>query len=181
MEKKGLELSINFIIVLVLAIVTLIMGIVIFNIVFRTSVELEKEISQETEDQINKLLMQGDESVILPYFFKHMERGDQHAFGLGIRNYRGTGDFTVNIDFALAVDKENVDKTIEAVGSVDIAKWHFDKIDITIGADALEVVSIPIRVGNKAKSGWVYVFNVNVTDSANNQYGELQKIYVQVR
>jgi len=183
MRKRGLELSINFIIILVLAIVTLVMGIIIFNIIFRAGTELEKEVSQRTKDQINRLLMTGDQAIVLPDFFKEMGIGDQHAFGLGIRNYRSAAEeFTINIQFNIAVDKKNIDMTRETVATAEVDKWYFEKIGpITINPNGLEVVSIPIRVGNKAKSDWIYVFNVLVTDKQGMQYGDLQKIYVKIR
>jgi hypothetical protein len=181
MKKKGLELSINFIIVLVLAVVTLFMGIIIFNLVFRAGIELEQEVSQSTKDQINRLLMAGDENVIMPEFFREMSVGEQKAFGLGIRNYGGTEKFTINIIFDLAVDSNNIDRTSQVIAGGGVGEWYFEKIDATVAANELEVISVPIRVRSNAKNDWVYVFNVEVRDSSNELYGSLQKIYVRVR
>ncbi|MBW2995222.1 hypothetical protein KY312_02630 [Candidatus Woesearchaeota archaeon] len=183
MQKRGLELSINFIVVLVLAIVTLVMGIIIFNIIFRSGTELEREVSQRTKDQINRLLMTGDQKIAMPDFFKEIEAGDQHAFGLGIRNYRSTSQqFTIYVEFDMAVDKQNTDRTAEAVANHEIEKWYFEETGpYAITQNELEVISVPIRVGNKAKNSWIYVFNVVVADQDNMQYGSLQKIYIKVR
>jgi len=181
MDKRGLELSINFIIILILAIITLAMGILIFNMIFRSGTELEKEVSQQTKDQINNLLMEGDKKVLIPSFFKELESGDQHAFGLGIRNYGNRQEFTILIEFDLAVDRENNDKTSEAVASHEVDKWHFEQIGpIVIDSNDLEVVSVPIRPGNRAKNGWIYVFNVEVLDGSDLLHGNIQKIYVKI-
>jgi hypothetical protein len=182
MRKKGLELSINFIIVLILAIVTIAMGIVIFNVIFRSGTELEKEVSQSTKDQINRLLMSGDEPAILPEFFKSAKIGEQVAFGLGIRNFMSAQQsFTVHVEFDLAVDKDNADKTQQVIASGGVADWYFQAIGpVAIPPNGVEVVSVPIRVRSNAKSGYIYVFNVRVSDSNNQAHGNLQKIYVKI-
>jgi hypothetical protein len=182
MRKRGIEISINFIVIMILAIVTLAMGLIIFNMIFKSGTELEKEVSQSTKDQINRLMMTGDQAVAMPEFIKDMSIGEQYAFGLGIKNSRAAAQqFTVNVMFNFAVDSKDADKTQEAVASADIASWYFEKIGpITVNPNSLQVISIPIRPGSKAKDDWVYVFNVEVKDSNGQRYGDLQKIYARI-
>ncbi|MBW3011828.1 hypothetical protein KY311_01455 [Candidatus Woesearchaeota archaeon] len=178
MNKRGLEFSVNFIIILVLAIVTLFMGIVIFRIMFTGGTELEQQVSERTRDEINRLLMRGEDFVILPDFYQEMSIGDVHVFGLGIRNTGPDQSFTVYIEpKQWAVDTDN-----KQSGPVDARGWYFEKIGpFTVPNNELEVISLPIRIGSTAKKGWTYIFNVRVEDKNGQIYGDLQKIYVDIK
>jgi len=178
MNKRGLELSINFIVILVLAIITLFMGILIFRIMFAGGTEFEKEVSDRTKAEINKILMRGEDSVILPDFYREMSIGDTHVFGLGIKNNGPERAFTVLVEpKTWAVDERN-----QQAGPAVVRDWYFEKIGpFTIKSSSLEIVSIPLRITSTAKKGWTYVFNVKVVDDAGQNYGTIQKIYVEIR
>lgn len=179
MNKRGLELSINFIIILILAVVTLFMGIVIFRIMFAGGTQVEKDVSDRTKQEINKLLMRGEENVVLPEFYRQMSIGEVHAFGLGVRNTGPTGEFTVYItpkNWAL----NNLNTKAGGPGA-DTRGWYFEKQGpYQIGNNALQVISVPIQVKSNAQKSWTYVFNVEVKDQSGSRYGDLQKIYVEV-
>ena len=54
MNKKALELSINFLVIVIISLVILSAGILLIKKYFAEAEELHKEISQETEIQINE-------------------------------------------------------------------------------------------------------------------------------
>jgi hypothetical protein len=178
MDKRGLELSINFIVVMILAVITLFMGIVIFRIMFAGGTEFEQQVSDKTKAEINSILMRGEDEVVLPDFYRQMSVGDTHAFALGIRNNGPDSEFTVLVE----PKSWAINDTNQQAGPVDVRGWYFGKLGpFTVKSSSLEVVSVPMRVTSTGKKGWTYVFNVTVVDKQGSTYGTLQKIYIEVR
>ena len=121
MSKKGaIELSINFVVVLILAIATFAGGLYITKEFFTQASAMKKNIDDRTDTQIESLLDDGRQ-VALPVNKKTAIRDENTIFGLGILNTLrdpaiGT-KFKVVVVANAAFDKQNNDMITPAAGS----------------------------------------------------------------
>ncbi len=191
MDKKGLELSINFIAVIILALVVFGLGLVLFKSVFSESQNLTDKVTEDTERRLNNLLIRGDELVMMPDFVRNVKPGDSHQFPLGIKAdtskcanlqpeqlYEQT--FSVQASFDLAVDEN--DRKIDLIFEKqrDISGWVFPESEYLIKNHENKIIGVPLRVGKSFQTDATYVFNVEVKCNG-QRYGDFQKIYVTVK
>jgi len=190
MNKKGLELSINFIVVVILALVVFGLGLVLFKSVFSESQDLTDKVTEDTERRLNNLLIKGDELVIIPNFVQGIKPGDSHQFPLGIKadtskcanlqpEQLSEQTFSVQTSFDMAVDEN--DRKIDLIFEKqrDISEWVFSESTYLIKNHENKIMGVPIRVGKSFQTDATYVFNVEVKCNG-QKYGDLQKVYVTV-
>lgn len=84
-NKKGIELSVNFLVVIILSIVMLGMGVMMIRNFYSQSIETHQRISEKEEAQILSMLNRG-EKVAMPVNFKKVQRGEIEPYGIGIFN-----------------------------------------------------------------------------------------------
>jgi hypothetical protein len=85
--KKGMELQVNFIVMLVLAIAMFSLGLTVLYMVFSGAQEYEDRISEQMERQMEDLMYTGGKKVVIPSNQVTLEKGDAHTFWIGIRNH----------------------------------------------------------------------------------------------
>lgn len=187
-NKKGIELSANFLVILILSIVIFGGGLALVNKFFKSASEKQTELDQSTLNEIEKLLNDGSK-VAIPIHKKEMKIGDEQLFGLGIYNVLGSQhEFTVTVDFDEAYDEEDELMTEVDGGFVD-SRWHFfdsgrkytvknndyQAVKILLKVDSVVADGIPTRKG-------LYIFNVNVSMSNGEFYdGHMHKLYVDIK
>lgn len=99
--KKAFELSMTFLVMLILIIVIFTGAISFTKKFFSSAEEMRATIDRQTEAEIEALLYQEGSLVAVPIFKKTVPRGQQASFGLGIRNIAGeASDFYVLISFS---------------------------------------------------------------------------------
>ena len=76
-NKKGVELTINFVVILLFSIVALSMGIVLVSRMLKGAVEVQQQLSEQDEAALANLLAQG-EKVSVPFSSKE-EIGRAHV------------------------------------------------------------------------------------------------------
>jgi len=175
-KKAAIELSLNFIVFIIIAVVILILGIFIFTQIFGEGKEITGKVSEDVEARLNTLLITGNEKVIIPRTFKTVGRGDIATFALGIKNKDCARQFMIKTNFDIAVDSENI---LQNVNSGEIATWYFDESSYDIAQNDRKIVPILIRPGAGSINGWTYSFDVEVR-CGNTEYAPLNKIYVVV-
>lgn len=175
-SKKGsMELSVSFIVKLILALVVFGFGLMIIRNIMSTagSGELTREIDQQMESQIQMLMDTGDRIVVFPE--EHtLSIGDVGTFALGILNVLDLPDPPV--DFKIDIQCHSfvsVDGTYSE--DCDYAEsWTFDDFPpMTIANNDEDSTGIAMRPGDDAEFG-TYVFNVKVDydhDSESGTYG----------
>lgn len=88
--KKAMELSINFIVTLILAIVVFSMGLSIaFKLVNKVT-NVQKDVDESTKQQIEGLILRTNQRVVLPFNSKIVNKGKTEVFNVGIYNNLGT-------------------------------------------------------------------------------------------
>jgi len=191
MNKKGLELSINFIVVVILSLVVFGMGLVLFRNVFSESQDFTDKVTQDTERRLNNLLIKGDELVMMPDFVQNIKSGDSYQFPLGIKadtskcvnlpqNQLSEQTFSVQTSFDMAIDENDREIDLNLDEQSDISEWTFPESTYLIKNHENKIVGVPIRVGESFQTDATYVFNVEVKCNG-QRYGDLQKVYAVVK
>lgn len=85
-SKKGIELSINMLVVIILGIVILGVGFSIFNGAFQSVTEIDGKVNEDIEKQLQAMLDDGGPLAIYPDFDRDVERGEFASFSLGVKN-----------------------------------------------------------------------------------------------
>lgn len=209
MDKRGIELSVNFLVTLILALVIFAGGIALVTKFFSAAEDKRTDLDEQTEQQIEKLLMDGAK-VGIPISKKEVRRGDDVMFGLGIYNVMGsTRDFYVSLSFSDAINENG--KQVDAVRSNKAAvtsyvneHWLFKTFVIGLDPNPQgdmhtiknnRFKSIPILIDaypniddDEYTEPGTYIFNVNVSVDSDSDGtpdrlydGHIHKIYVEVK
>ncbi|MGM5481211.1 MAG: hypothetical protein ACQESE_02250 [Nanobdellota archaeon] len=120
-SKKGFELSINMIVVMVIGLVLLGAGFSIFSNAFSKTAELRENVDSDTQRQLNAMLDDGS-IVTVPFTNKQAKRGDYVDFNLGINNEMGdTRKFKVIVTYggSTAFDDINDDPFKQETGGYE--------------------------------------------------------------
>jgi len=97
-KKAAIQLSVNFIVVLILCIVLFGLGIMLFYKVIYQGKEFKHSIDERTEERIYDVLDSG-QAVLVWEDTKTVKRGEGTAFALGLRNVLGdTHNFRLRVD-----------------------------------------------------------------------------------
>ncbi|MBD3354943.1 hypothetical protein GF361_03080, partial [Candidatus Woesearchaeota archaeon] len=105
MNKKGIELSVNFLVIVIISLVILSSGILIVRRYFSTAEDIKTQLDEQTERQIEASLGQG-KMISVPFKRKTIGRGESDILGLGVLNIEDhRTEFNVNISLSSAYDK----------------------------------------------------------------------------
>ena len=182
MKKGAIQLSVNFVVVLIIAVIVFGMGLTFAYKLLSTASDIEKSFDADTNAQIEAMLNSG-EAVAIPINRAYLKKGKAHVFGMGVSN-RGFGSgittFDVQTTFSAYFRTDGVKE------NKDVSNFYDDTPQShEIENNQNKKIPIPIHVKENLGGGQptpfgTYVFNVNVTVNG-TQYGSLQKIYVEVR
>ncbi len=106
MNKKGLEFSIGFVVMLILAVLVFSLSIYYMFKWFGSAEELSAEIDKRTQEQIITALRSGNQLVSVPFAVQEVKRGNKANFGIGVRNIAAEGQFRIDSRFSgTAIDQ----------------------------------------------------------------------------
>ena len=179
MNKKAIELSVNFLVILIISIVIFVGGVSLTSKFLKVIEGREVEIDEQTRRQIESLLIDGHR-VAIPIDQYRVHLGGFQTIGLGIYNTLadGTDEFRVSMSYKRAYDANNIEiDAFENPPAPDCTdtycfidqNWIFGREDqsFSIGTNQYELVPLVVTVdGNmdlnkKTRSG-TYEFNVCV-------------------
>ncbi|MBT4651777.1 hypothetical protein HOC13_04635 [Candidatus Woesearchaeota archaeon] len=185
MNKKGIELSINVFVVIILSLIMLSGGVYLLRSFIVTSIGVESDLDAMTQEQLERLLVDEGRQVALPFFSAELEAGDTHIYGLGILNIDEDefGDsFSITIEPAAYVNLDGKSGTITDLAPFE--KWLlYNTNELTIKENQHVEEAILVEVPNGAEKG-TYIFDVKVMhspDNNNDQYDATKKLYVIVK
>ena len=103
--KKGIELSITTLVVIIISIIILIYSVyLIYNIMTQASI-IEKDIEQRSENEIELVMNDPREIISIPFEERKGKIKSQNTFLIGVRNlFDSTNDFSSIISFDTATD-----------------------------------------------------------------------------
>lgn len=173
-NKKGFELSINFVVTIVIALAVLGLGIVLLRNFVGGTIDLQETLDAETDSQLENLLDSGT-PVAVPLNRAEVRRGDNHIFGIGVRNTEVFSSFLIDISLSAAVGANNEDYS----GEVDLGEWiRYDSSPFSLQPNEKHKISLRVNPPNDALKG-TYVFSIRVQRDGTS-YGSIQKVWVTI-
>lgn len=154
-NRRGIELSINFIVMLVLAIAVFAGGLVFASKFFRHAEKVRGNLDSQTERQIEKLLDSGA-PVVMPISTKEVFRNEFETFGLGILA-RFSGKYKVSIEFDQAFRKDK-----SQITNIYAQDWiQLPSSEVKLKKNEKGKFLIGVQVPKNAEKG-TYIFRISV-------------------
>lgn len=171
MNKKGIELSINFIVILIISITLFIFGIIFITNLGGEAVSLKSLTLQELDDQIDALMCEGQDRVCIGEDRKTIQKGDVEIFGIRITNV-----LSADTNFVISVSRPSPGGFTKNNAPItnDNLRWMPRSRSVKINRFEEQTIGIGIEVPKNAAPG-TYIFDVDI-----QPYGELYKFYVNV-
>ncbi len=171
-NKKGFEVSITVIVLLILSILIFILAVGLVVKWFGKAENLKAELDRQTEQQILSALRQSNSLVAIPLNIHEVERSETSIFGIGIRNVGSPKAFSGLIRFSGAY---NPDGSIISTADPDYieAHWLGNFRNITtfhLSKNQQKVIPVAVKVDTHMAENQItlkgdYVFNVCIFDS----------------
>ncbi len=175
MRKKALELSLGFMVAVVLAIALFSLGIkFVYDIAHKTG-EIDKLSTDELDKKFAQLSCESSDKVCIGIIRKIIPRGSFDTFGLKIINIEETSDFVVEVTPSKAFDKQNN----EIANNLNF-KHNNNRLNIEKNEE--KSLGIAFEVPKDAVSG-TYTFDISARHKVNEEflpYDDTEKIYVEV-
>ena len=86
MNKKGIELTVNFIVILILGIAMLSGALMLTSRLFKSAVKYQAAVDANTEKEIMRMITDSDDLVVIYPSRKTIARSKRHIFGIGVQN-----------------------------------------------------------------------------------------------
>ena len=99
-SRKGFEMSIGIIVLLILSILIFSLSIYFLFKWFSGAEQLKAEIDRQTQEQIISALKTGNQLVAIPMAIQSVKRGSPATFGAGVRNIGAQNDFSAAVSFS---------------------------------------------------------------------------------
>ena len=173
--KRGVELSLTFLVTIILAVVIMAFGVRFLYSLTSEAAELDKISTEQLDKRFAEISCRSNDKVCIGIIRKIIPKGKADAFGLKIINIDATTEFKVEVNPSKAFDKQNN----EIANNIN---FKYNTNQMTIEKNEEKGLGIGFEVPKDAVSG-TYVFDVVVKNKVNGefrQYDEIEKIYVEV-
>ncbi len=176
MKRGALQLSMDFIVTVIISIALLGLGILLLQQFFTGATELKAEIDQQTEEQLGAELSKGQQ-ISIPYNTQTIRRGSDHIFGIGILNINDPSIFEIQVALGKAFDKNNNELPGPTISNLKIDEWsRYEKEQIRLAKNERHITPLLIQIPKNAPSG-TYIFNLKVLSNG-QQYDTIKKLYI---
>ena len=162
MNKKAIQLSVNFIVMLILAVAVFMGGLMFAGKFFGKAELIKGSLTSQTEQQLEKLLDSGS-PVVIPIKKKTIYRNKFESFGIGIvAQWKGTyGINIVNPPTAFTNDKKKIIDTTY-MPKIIMQKNQDSKVEKKLDINEKWKTIIAVDVPSQAPRG-TYVYTVWVS------------------
>jgi len=171
-NKRGIELSVNFLVTIVIAITIFLFGIrFIYNLASEAT-SLASLTTDELDARIGDLLCESTDRICIGIDKKVIAKGEYGVFGVKIVNVYtdGTDSFEINIEPKTGFTQNN-----EEIDLLDVNKISIKYRDlVTIERNSEDNVGVGVEVPDDIPAG-TYIIDVRV-----QPYDSLHKLYVEV-
>ena len=177
-NKKGMELSITFLVGLIIGVVLLSLGLVFTYKLFAGVSDVERMGLPNYFEIEAENCVQTVDRVCVTETKKQTETSKTASFGVIVNNIYGeTKDFKLTVKFRRGETEDG-----QMITSIDTEEWTFsdyDTVELENNDDI--TIEVPIRPPKKSDAG-TYVFNVNVCfdgdeDSSDKCSGSTKSLY----
>jgi len=166
LNKRAVELSINFLVVVIISIVVLGLGIRLLYTLYGGAVEIRDVSLEDIDKQIGALVCEGTESACIGKDTQTIKRGDLGIFGLKVLNLVGSNmDFEITATKGKFIEKDGTEGTFSS--DIECLPTCGNSRTETIHNHEEKDIAIGIKPGKNADSG-TYIFDVVVCYDDNN-------------
>jgi hypothetical protein len=179
-KKAAIELSINFIVVLIISLAIFTFGVAFVYNIFRNASELKQITLEDIDRQIAELNCDSSEKVCLDKDTLNLQRGKFGVITVKVINILTK---MPKLNFEIKIDPKmhiNPDETTSTTFPVDKIMVKPPKRSMIINSNDGGSVAFGFEVQKDAPSG-TYVFDLKVTTPQNQLYDNIHKIYVKVK
>lgn len=181
---KGIELSVNFLVMFILAIVTFGLGLTFLYNIYGQTQEFSNITKEQIDGQIHDLLCTSADKICISGNHQQIRRNEYGVFGMHAYNYFVPPEhvhYTAMVSFENVYDKDNAPITLLDEQRPRVIGGGESTIGL-IAAGKQGKTGIGISVPKTTPSG-NYVFNVDITALDQNNLPKAtfrQKIYFKV-
>jgi hypothetical protein len=153
-NKKAMELSINFIVMLIIALVVFGMGLILFRQFFTSAEEIRQNLDDQTRKELEaKMMSSSEEVVVYPTQFT-VKKGRGDVIGVGILNIQNIPQtFTISAVFQQGYNREG--DSLDISCTTDPTQCPIQvksSIARTVQPNKREVFDVPFKVSNSIAS-----------------------------
>ncbi len=167
--KKGIELSLNFLVTIIIAVVIFGFGVKFIRDIASEATGLEDIAYEDLDERIGQLVCESTDKACIGVTKKTIQKGKIDVFGVKIINILDDQDFNITVE---KPTPSGYTKNNEPIQTNDIELKHRESVFIRKNEEAS--VGMGIEVPKDAVSG-TYIFNIKV-----QPYDETYKVYVEV-
>lgn len=171
MKKKGIQLTLNMLVVIIISIVLLSMGVILLRNFITGAVDIKTTLDEKTRDEMIRLLNEGKQ-LALPFNTQELRKGESHAFGIGILNIYSTTDFKLNVTRRSFINRS--DKKANATQNLSVL---YDASTFEIAANKREIKTIRVEVPEdlNEKNLGTYIYSVDVSYGNNGGFDKYDR------
>lgn len=174
-NKKSIELSLNFIVILIISIIIFGFGVNFISRLSSQATELQEITTAELDERIGSLVCEGSDRVCIGIDRKTIRRTKFDVFGLKIINILETQNFDIVVT---RPSPSGYTKNKQEIAG-DSLIWNPKARSVVIEKNEEKNLGIGIQVPPNAVSG-TYIFDVKIQTSDAKPYSSTQKLYVDV-
>lgn len=187
-SKKGaINLAVSTIVIVVICLVVLGAGISLMRNMITGAEEIKDQLDMQTEEELERLLVDQGKKVALPLHTVTLEAGENHVFGIGILNIDSETygeEFTMAIELSKVLDDSD-DEITSSIDATEALSWIlYDSSTLIVEENQHRKESILVDLPEDATKG-TYIFNVDIDyisppEGEGSQYDNVKKFYVTV-
>lgn len=174
-RKKGMELSVNFLVIMVLSIVILSGSFFLIGKFFKQADKVKLELDSATEREIRQMLFDGSK-VAVPINRIEIGKNEVGTFGVGVFNVLNTDPEN---QFTMTLLPKNVGGCDAINLEIQTASQglQFSK-NIRNNEQFIFLVAVK---ATRQTSACTYVIDAHITYDGSEEYGNVKKLYVDVK
>ena len=174
-NKEAVELSLNFIVILIISIIIFGFGIRFISKLSSQAIELQEITTSELDERIGNLVCEGSDRVCVGIDRKTIRRTKFDVFGLKIINILDSQGFDIIVTRPVPSGYTKNKAEIQT----DNLVWNPKTRTAFIEKNEEKNFGIGIQVPANAVSG-TYIFDVKIQTQDGKPYSGTQKLYVDV-
>lgn len=174
-NKKAIELSLNFIVILIISLIIFGFGIRFISKLSSQATELQDLTIKDLDETIGNLVCESSERVCVGIDRKTIKRSSFGIFGLKIVNILDTQPFDIIVT---RPSPSGYTKNNAAIPNDNLV-WNPKSRSVVIEKNEEKNLGIGIQVPSDAEPG-TYIFNVEIKTAGGKPYSQIQKLYVDV-
>ena len=175
LSKKAIELSVNFIVILIISIIIFGFGVRFIQKLSSQATELQEITTSELDERIGDLVCEGSDRVCVGIDRKTIRRTKFDVFGLKIVNILEGQSFDITVARPSPSGYTISNQPIES----DDLLWNPKARSVFIEKNEEKNLGIGVQVPADIVSG-AYIFDVRIQTADGKPYSNVQKLYVDV-